>query len=352
MPPRWWPFGGSPPPSSADATDTLVRALQRLASARTPDADPSLCSAVATAGTLYGAALAQVTIADAPDYAARALTPAVLAEIGRAYPRAGRAALIVQVDGSGLTLIPCAAVRREDGRYDTTRLEGGLTIERLVRADELVLIEWEPTAPWTRAAHAAQALANLERATATEGRLPVGQLLSVAGDSSGEAGDAQDDTLIRTLNEAAGELVRLPAQSDRGLLAPPDVSLPPARREGMLTRLGPEFGQSGVYDRLHAQLVAAVLPALGVPPVLASGTAASTALREARRHFIGFAVGPVLAHVVTVLRERLDAPQLQLTVGDAERVDVQARARAAATLAGAGVDVDDALRIAGIEIPE
>ena len=346
---RWWPFGGDAP-EPTDYTATIVAALERIVSAQTPDADPSLSAAVAQASMHYGAAFGGSTVAGDPLRAA-ALTPSVLSAIGAEYPRRGRADLIVEVDGA-LRLIPCVASRREDGRYDTVRLIDGRRVERIVRADELIRIAWSTTAPWTRAIHASQAAVNLERSLAVEGRLPVGLLLSLAGSAGGgEAADVGDELIDKLNRGDQGAVMRLPVQSGRAVLAPDDVSTPPASREGALTRMGPSYGSPGLMDGLHQQLVAAVLPTLGVPAVLGSTSAAATALRESRRHFYSATIPPLLAETSRVLSERLEA-EITLTAPDIERIDVTQRARATASFASVeGIDAERALRLAGVEEP-
>ena len=350
--PNWWPFGGDAPSNPGDVTDVLATALQRLASAHVPDADPSVSGAVAIASSLYSAAFSSVEVVSdtAPQWVVDALTPRVLAHFGREYPRRGDAAALIETnsrEASPPRLIPCYVKEvREDGMIETQRTVGTDTVDRVVQPGALAWIRYEDRPPWQKAAHAAQALANLERSTSLEGKSPVGMLLSTASDVSGEVGELQDDTLIQQLNAAKGELVRLPAQSDRGILASPDVATPPPAREGQLTRLGPEYREH--YDRLHQEYTATVLLALGVPSQFAASGTNGASLREAHRWFVANAVKPLLRILAFDLGSALDAPDLQLAIPEIERFDVVAKARAYGSLVGGGMDEAEAARLVGL----
>ena len=91
-----------------------------------------------------------------------------------------------------------------------------------------------------------------------------------------------------------------------------------------------------------------VLAACGVPVELTE-TGQGTASREAYRRFLHSSVMPVADLVTQELREKLDSPDLRLSFDRLMASDISGKARAFQSLVAAGMDVDRAARLAGLE---
>ena len=99
---------------------------------------------------------------------------------------------------------------------------------------------------------------------------------------------------------------------------------------------------------LRAQIFEHVLATAGVPPILLSPNAQGTSGREAFRQFIASSVEPLAALIVAELRVKLDEPELSFNLSELARADVASRARAASQLAGIGMDLERAIKLAGL----
>ena len=92
----------------------------------------------------------------------------------------------------------------------------------------------------------------------------------------------------------------------------------------------------------------AVLAACGVPPSLASDKAEGTAQREAWRRF-GISMQSVALTVSQELSAKLDAPGLSLSLNRMFAADLAGRSRAVGILTKAGLPLEKALALAGME---
>ena len=87
-------------------TDTLIQGL--LAQAQgTVRGDPNATAAVEVAAGVWARALAAATVTPATSRT-RAVTPSLLALVGREWMRVGEALFLLQVDARGLTLAPAS----------------------------------------------------------------------------------------------------------------------------------------------------------------------------------------------------------------------------------------------------
>ena len=350
---KWWPWGGHDPVDGGPTARWL--AFRAAAVAGTLDAvDPAEASAVAAASSAYGDALASATI-EADSTIAHALDPGLLGYLGRRYPSHGEASLLITVSNDVLALVPVEIERIAGDTFHTIREDGDRTLRRTVSEEEIVHIVFERSsqsrrgrAPWTRAPAATAALASLERTIAIEAAGPVFQAWSTPGDLKGDAAALMESGPLASMNKAQGGVVRVPVQTDSGVLQPLDSTRVPSTREGVFTRVAPTF--SANHSLIHAQLAAVVAATCGLPPGLLSANVASAGLRESLRSFVALKVTPIAKLIELELQRKLD-PALTLDVSPPPGLDIVTRSRAVHSLAAAGVAVDEALAIAGIEVP-
>ena len=351
---RLWPFGRAAA-LPTDYTRLVSQALHAAASDNLPHANPALGGGVGASATAIGHTMAGGVVRGASPAVTSAITPQILFYLGSRYPSHGEASLLIDVTSTEIVLRPVDIIDHRGGRFRTQRVSGDTTIERVVELAEMVHVVYEPTTdpnvgspPWARVPHVAQASVNLERSEAHEGRTPMGQSVSTVGDGSGAARDEQRAGMLTDLNTAQGDIVGLPAQSDRSVLAPPGTSLPPASREGRITRYGPEF--TNQHDRIAIQQSAMVAAACGLPPGMLAGNVSPAALREAHRGLFEITVSPLARMVEHALRRGLNAPALTLTFPG--MLDLERRTRAAGRLAGLeDLSTPQALAIVGLELP-
>jgi len=345
-----------PRTSSRDFTQLLASALQHVWwGGRGLDAVPSLAGAVRVAEGAWSRALtAAVVTGDDPAAAAlRDILPAA----GAAYVRSGEFAARVHFDGgrrprmapveiiagAGPAARPRWTIRESDPAGDWTDLT--------VPAGELLHVVWHPAAgtgalrgepPWS--GHLSRALANLEDSIGSEARLPVGQSMRVHspaelddtavtefyGDLEESLDDASISGFFPYLLQGAGKIA-----GDGGTGT-------------ILHRYGPEHPDA--VPQIETVLLGAVLGACGVPPIMLSQNLGAGAWRDAWRSFLASAVTPVAGRLARQAGELLGAT-IEVRVAPANRTpaDNVSSARAVGSLVSAGVELERALRIAGLD---
>ena len=99
---------------------------------------------------------------------------------------------------------------------------------------------------------------------------------------------------------------------------------------------------------LRSEAAVAVLAACGVPPSIIEGSDAS-GQREGLRRFLHGSVSPLGELVAVELRRKLERPDLALGFRRLYAADLQGRARAVQSLTNAGLKVEDARQVAGLD---
>ena len=91
-----------------------------------------------------------------------------------------------------------------------------------------------------------------------------------------------------------------------------------------------------------------IMGAFGIPPILFSAMAQSAALREAQRHAVLWTLAPIAKVASSELGLKLGDPDLKLDlVTPLQAADSAGRARAVGVLKGAGVSLEEALKMVG-----
>ena len=359
-----WPWSRRPAPVETRGayTDAITAALLAAASGSTT-ADPSTLGALETCAGAWARAFAGARVEPQTPTTA-AVTPAVLASIGRSLIRRGESLHVIDVDPGGrVELIDSGSwelhggVSRASWRVRATMQGPDVAVSREVpyAAVSHVMYASDPMRPWLGVGPLAWAVstgrlaASLERALGDEAGAPVGSRSRFPRASPNRP--TTTPTPIRSRRSArisrrsAGLSRwsrRKPADGATRAGGRPDSDWKPRR-------VGADPPASLAELRTGAAL--SVYGACGVPPSLVTLPADGTGQREAWRRFLHGSVSPVARLVETELRDKLHVPDLRLDFGALYAADVMGRARAWRSLTGAQatMDPDKAARLTGLE---
>lgn len=331
-------------------TDTVVRMLEAEAAGTAADT-ASTAAVEAASGSLSRAfASAKVT---GPEHAVQAITPGVLAQIGRDLIRAGSSMHVVTVDlNARVFLLPASSWTITGGSDPASwsvevSTNGPSTSEtRRLPYDGVVHMKWgslpgqpyQGRGPLGFAAITARLQSETERSLADESQGPLAQLLTVPRDG----GDGSLDQLRQSIKGARGKAALVETVSlgfGEGRMAAP-------QRDWVPQRLGPN--PPDTLAQIRRDTFDSVLAACGTPPSLFSPTAAGTAAREAMRRYHLGTVLPLAKILQHELRDKLDAPELSINF-DTYALDMVSRATVVDKLVRAGVATGTALAAVGLD---
>ena len=360
-----WPWSRRPAPveTRASYTDATTAALLAAAEGSTK-ADPSTLGALEVCAGTWARAFASARVEPQTPITA-AVTPAVLATIGRQLIRRGEALHVIDVDPSTgrVDLLDSGSwevhggLSRSTWHVRATLAGPDVSVSRDVpyAAVSHVCYAVDPYRPWlgvsplSWAVSTGRLAAALERALGDESGGPVGAVLPVPeGQPEPDDDDETAPDPLAALRADLGNLRGTVALvetlaggwGDKG--GRPDSDWKPRR-------VGANPPASLAELRTGAALT--VFGACGVPPSLVTLPADGTGQREAWRRFMHGSVSPVARLVETELRAKLDTPDLRLDFADLYAADLMGRARAWRSLVGKGaeMDPDKAARLAGLE---
>ena len=355
---RWWPWRTR----EAIPRDYTAQLIESLVWAVSDESRPDVtaCSGVQIASSIYASVIAGCEVTTSRPAVANALTPQTLGSLARDFVLYGESVRLIGFEQGRLLLRPCVIVEVEGGPrdpiYRVEEIGPVQTIEHTPRPGELLHVVWdrESSRPWRgsprwQRSYAIRALAALERSIGHEAAGPVGHALTAPADAQISAATERaqylDDMLDR-VNSAAGDAVRVTTQNQTRTWLNDGTAKPAQNVLDELRRFGPEF--SGSTPLVLAELRAASAAVYGIAPPLIEARAPSAARREALREFIEVAAEPVARVLTEVLSEQLDAPDLQLALPQLRSADIASRARAVHSLGAAGVELDEALALAGL----
>ncbi len=342
-----WPFSRTER-RQASYTDGVVAAI--LARATGTHADPTATAAVEAAAGALSRTFASADVSPMTS-ATRAVTPDVLAQIGRALIVHGEIVYVIDVREGRVSLSPArswdvtGAADPASWRYrcDLAGPSGSLTVSR--STDSVIHCRysvdsarpWHGVGPLERARLSGRLSAELEAALGDEASGTRGHLLPVPT-------DGQDDT-VSELRRDIGSLRGKTALVETTAVAWGDGRQMAPRSDYEPKRIGANPPASLATLRSDAAL--AVLSACGVPVELVT-PGDGTGQREAWRRFLYGTVQPLAACVAAELGAKLDAPTLTLTFDKLFASDLSGRARAFQSLVGGGMSVDQAATLAGL----
>ena len=349
-----FPWTGREKRQTASYTDAVIGYLQRQAGGQAGELGE--VAALEIAAGLYGRAFASAVVKGAPDAVADAVTPGVLELVGRELIRKGEAAFEVIVEGGELRLQPSASwtvygspdpsswtyelTAAGPDRTHTTRFLPGARVVH-VRYACSPSEPWRGQSPMRVAAATSTLMANVEQRLAEELSAQTGILLPVPEDAS----DETKDKLKADLGGLRGKVALAP--TTRGGWGGGQETRPTHDWQAMRIGASPP----AVLDVLRSSAARHVLAACGVPVELIE-TGQGTAAREAYRRFLHSSVAPVARLVAMELREKLDAPDLELNFDGLMASDLSGRARAFQSMVGGGMDVAKAAALAGLMEPD
>ena len=315
--------------------------------------DASSTAAVEAAAGALSRAFASAEV-QGPEWVRDAVSPTVLAQVGRDLVRSGDSMHVIRLDGAGMVRLIPASSWHFEGTHDpatwTVRVTAygpSTSTTWNLPASSVVFVRWggtpgQPyvgTGPTSWAHTTARLQSETERSLADEAGGPLAQLLAVPQDG-GDGGD--DDPLtalkadIRTARGKALLVERAAAGWGEGRQAA-------RQKDWQASRLGPMMPESmvkaadGAFQR--------VLSACGVPPPLFLDSD-GTSQREAVRRWHMNTVQPLARLVEHELTAKLETA-VKLTF-DTYALDMVSRAQVVAKLTAAGVALSVALEAVGL----
>ena len=340
-----WPFGKIE--HRASATDAVVSALLSQAAGSSVPPSVEALGAVEAAAGLWSRAFASATVEPSTP-ATQALTPSVLAAIGRGLAVSGEVVFALDVNGT-VELTQASSWKVSGGlRPDSWRyvlelpLPGGGAIKRPLPAESVLHLRYatRPRAPWVGVsplgmASETQALAGwIEKRLAEETSTSTSYVLPLPESRGGS------EALIADIKKGAGRLHIV----DTTATAFGDGTASAPRQDWGTKRLGAEPPES--LGKLRDSVRNDVLGAYGIPnTVFGSGGAA----REAYRQFLASTITPVSKIAVEELSAKLATPTLTLDFKELRAADIAGRARAYGVLINAGMDQAEAAEATGLD---
>ena len=349
-----WPWGKSEKrqQSGGGFTDALVAAIVARAGGASVG-EPNAIAALEIAAGLWARAFASAELSQP----IAAVTPSVLASVGRELVRRGESVWGVDVRRGQITLTPAGSWDVRGGadpaswfyRLDLFGPSGNVT--RIYPAQSVLHFRyasdperaWHGVSPLGYARATGKLAANLELRLGEESGARVGYLLPIPND--GGAG-GEDDPLadlkndLKALQGNTALIETTAAAWGEGRAAAPQSDWKPQR-------IGADPPKS--LPALRGDAAMAVLAACGVPPSLATDKAEGSGQRESWRRFCFGTVQPVARCVAEELAVKLDAPGLRLSFAALFASDLAGRARAVGTLVKAGMNLERAAELAGLE---
>ena len=344
-----WRFWDTPERRETSLTDEVVRAI--LARAEGGVTLPNSTAVQEIAAGIWSRAFAAVKVEPETSQAAQALTPDVMAMIGRSLLTSGNSVWAVKVRDDEIRLDPVSdwtvtgepdeatweyvANRSGPSRQTTQKLTSARVVH--IRIGTSPSNPWKGRGPLQIAASSASLAARIEEQLAEEASGPAGSVIPVPRASN-------TDDLATDLKGLRGKLALVDSTSSgwgEGRQAAPGAG----QGDWRVQRLGfdPPLGVVGIKSGVAAQLLAAA----GVPVALL-GDATGTALREAVRVMLHSALVPVGRIALTELREKLDAPALAFDWSRLHATDLSGRARAFQSLVKGGLPVNEAAGLSGL----
>ncbi len=350
-----WPWTPKPEleTRSASYSDELVTLLAARA-AGVPVSQPNATAAVESCAGIVGRAFASAEI-EGPTWAQSALTPAVMAMIGRALIRSGEILFAIDATRDGMVKLYPSADHDIDGGHDPDswlyrlNLQGPSQVytREQVSAEGVLHFAYShhPQEPWRgigpiqAASLSGRLSAETTKALGDELSGPRGSLLPVPkldGKAATLEGLRAD---IRGLSGALATVESMASSWSEG-----DKRTAPSR-EWESRRLGASPPDSVI----HLQDLASkeIMSACGISPALFSSTAAASA-REAYRQFLFSVISPLGKIVSAELSKKLET-QVILTWGELRAADIMARARSYGSLITAQMDPVRAAQLTGLD---
>ena len=337
--------------SGGNFSDAVVRLIEAQAAGTAADA--SSTAAVEAASGALSRAFASAEVVGEP-WAAEAITPGFLAQVGRDLIRSGNSMHVIRMGVDGMVRLIPASSWHWEGSHDPTTWTVRATCYGPstsatwnLPASGVVFCRWggtpgQPyvgTGPLSWAHTTARLQSEVERSLADEAQGPLAQMLAIPSDG-GDDGDGDPLKLLKAdIAGARGKALLLETSAagwGEGRSAAP-------QRDWQAARLGPMPPESMATIRKDA--FEAILSACGTPPSLFLDSD-GTSQREALRRWHLGTVLPLARLLEHELTAKLETP-VELKF-DSYALDMVSRATVVAKLAQAGVPMATALDAVGL----
>ena len=343
-----WPFKAEH--RAASATDAIVDALVSQAAGSSVPPLVEALGAVEIAAGLWARSLASATI-EPSTAETGALTPSVMASIGRGLAVRGEAVFAIEVlpqyGADPIQLTEASAwkvsggTRPESWRYAVELPTPQGVVKRNLPAESVVHVRYatRPRAPWAGIsplgmADETRALASwIEKRLAEETSTSTSYVLPVPEGSEVEK-------LKADLRAGRGRLHFV--DTTAGAWGGGTAVAP--REDWGIKRLGanPPDGLRSLRSDLRSD----ILSTYGVPSSI-HGTGGSA--RESYRQMLGSTIAPLANLIVEELAVKLNTPTLTFTFESLKAADITGRARAFKALVDSGMDKAKAAAVTGLE---
>ena len=339
-------------------TDAIIGAI--AAGAAGTGATAAATAALEAAAGAVSRGFAAATVEDAPQAVADALTPGVLALIGRDLIRRGESLFLIEVARGGLALRPAGSWdargghRETDWQYRLDLFGPSGNITRFVPSAAVIHCRYavDPARPWhgigplgwaalsgTLHAGTVSALnADMQAASGTVIPMP-------PGENTDDEADDPLSGLKSAIVQARGKSVFV--ETTAGSFGGDTRDAP--RQDWVQKRLGanPPEALAGLLDSSATQ----VLAACGVDPVLTGlSKGDGTLAREAYRRFERLTLGPLARIVETELASKLDAPDLSLNFDSLRASDFAGIARGLKAMLESGLTKEQVGKLLDLEL--
>lgn len=334
----------------ADYTDELISLLQQRASGA--DASTDTIAVVEVCAGLWSRAFASAKVMP-ETMATAALSPSVLAAMGRRLLTGGEYLGELRIQGGALRIVEASSwdvdgdldawVYRADfptpDGFVTRTLDSSRVVHPRIGSDRSE--PWRGNGPLRKPITSLQLAARLELSLAYEAGGPIGTAIPTPHED-----DDDLEKLQAALAGLKGKVVLV--ETTAGAWKAGDNQLAP-RRDWQTVRIGPNPPQS--IGPLRGDVNASLMAAAGVPVALLQHSD-GTHLRESWRQFLYAAISPVAEIVADELAEKLDAPGLHFDFSALAASDIAGRARAFGSLVQGGMAVEQALAVTGLLVGE
>ena len=341
---RMWPFGKFEHRESA--TDAIVSALISQAGGSSVPPSVEALGAVEAAAGLWSRAFASATV-EPSTIVTNALSPAVLAAIGRNLAVRGEAVFVLDVNGvveltQASSWKVSGGVRPETWRYAVELpLPSGGVVKRNLPAEQVIHLRYatRPSKPWIGVsplgmADETRALATwIERRLAEEASTATSYVLPLPE-------GANVDALTADIKGGRGRLHIV----DTTAAAWGDGTASAPRADWKSNRLGANPPES--LGKLRENVGNDIFGVYGIPSSI-HGTGGSA--RESYRQFLSSTIIPLSKMVIEEASVKLNTPTLALDFSELRAADISSRARAYGVLINAGMPPAEAAEATGLD---
>lgn len=355
---RIWPFSRESRAEAQRRQNYTTRQTERsYDQAANPQEVANASAALETCAGIYARAFASARVTGASPAVERAITPDVLARIGRDLIRVGECCHAIETAGGALTLVPVGDFDVQSGGYSeaswtyratmygpslqTTRNMPGAAIVHnryATRTDT----PWRGVGPLRWADVSSQLMARVERSLSTEMRIPPNVVVPMDPGKYENQNEAQREKLdeIKLTGGAIHGVRHASTWLDKS------TPLRDSATGWKPLHIHPDPPQATVLLRDGASM--AIIAACGIGPSLVQPNADGVGQKEAWRRTMHGSISPLARLVEAELRAKLDAPTLALDFKDLFASDIVGRARAFGSMVTGGMDIQEAAVKAGL----